>query len=303
MNEILLTKYIYKKNKIRKIITYPKNSSIRLQHEKINTYLLNNSIPSKFAKAYTKNRSIIKNARAHKNNDIFIKLDIKNFFGSINLNKMELLLFNEINTSDKNVSRRTCKEIVENCSVNNVGLPLGLINSPLLSNIYLKKFDSIIYGEIRKMEIINAIYTRYADDMVISYKGDCNSSVNKEIIKTFSKTLKKYGLSLNHDKTKIYDINKSDFVKITGINIIKKESKRYLSIGRNKKRQLYIDAINCHNSYNDGTHEKLKGKQSFYLSVEGKEQYLNFLSQEMKKYYEERGFKDFIDFVNNLNNK
>lgn len=56
--------------------------------------------------------------------------------------------------------------------MNDKGLPLGLVTSPILSNIYMKEFDNIIYGKLKKMGLDNIIYTRYADDIVISFKAE-----------------------------------------------------------------------------------------------------------------------------------
>lgn len=67
--------------------------------------------------------------------------------------------FIEINKSSQ-ISRRECYEIVRKCSVGSKGLPLGLVSSPVLANLYLKEFDGLLYGKIKKMGLKNPIYTR-----------------------------------------------------------------------------------------------------------------------------------------------
>jgi len=46
---------------------------------------------------------------------------------------------------------------------------VGFITSPILSNIYMKEFDNIFYGRLKELGQSNIIYTRYADDMIISF--------------------------------------------------------------------------------------------------------------------------------------
>ncbi len=58
--------------------------------------------------------------------------------------------------------------------------------------VYLKEFDGILYGKLKKLELENVIYTRYADDICISFKdNDCNHEKEREIIKLTSCLLKK----------------------------------------------------------------------------------------------------------------
>ena len=103
----------------------------------------------------------------------FIKMDIKSFFSNINHSKLAETLYYEINKNTK-ISRKECYDVVRKCSVGDKGLPLGLVSSPILANLYLKEFDGLIYGRVKKMGLSNVIYTRYADDMVISYKNTSN---------------------------------------------------------------------------------------------------------------------------------
>lgn len=80
MKEQLVVKYIKTKNKVRKIVTYTENGELRRYHEEVVKYLEKYTTNSIFAKAYVPRSSIYKNAKAHMYNDIFVKMDIKNFF-------------------------------------------------------------------------------------------------------------------------------------------------------------------------------------------------------------------------------
>ncbi len=150
MDEQLIVKYIKTKNKVRKIITYGENSELRKYHENVVKYLNDHTYNSIFAKAYAPRSSIYKNAQAHMYNDIFLKMDIKNFFPSLNHKYLAECLFYEIN-KDTEISRTECYEIVRKCSVGEKGLPLGLVSSPALANLYMKEFDGLLYGKMKKM--------------------------------------------------------------------------------------------------------------------------------------------------------
>ena len=105
---------------------------------------------------------------------------------------MAEILYYEINKKAQ-ISRKECYDIVKKCSIGDKGLPLGLVSSPILANLYLKEFDGLVYGNIKKMELNNPIYTRYADDMVISYKNTSNmgNEVNEKICKETEDILKR----------------------------------------------------------------------------------------------------------------
>ena len=203
MEEELVEKYIRRKNKIRKILTYKESSELRKYHEAVVDFLRKNIYDSMFAKAYVPGASIYKNAEAHLYNDIYVKVDIKQFFPSINLNIMEEQLYKEISKLGE-ISRFECHEIVTRCSAGSKGLPLGLVSSPALANIYLKEFDGILYGKMKGLKLENLIYTRYADDMVISFRikeGEEYQQTVQEIIRMISCLLRKYKLQINEKKT------------------------------------------------------------------------------------------------------
>lgn len=305
-SEYLVNRYIKTKNKYRKITTYKiGENDLRTQHVEINKFLNDNFIISIFAKGYVKKRSIVTNARAHLYNDIFIMLDIKDFFLNINHNDLIEQLYKEINRK-KSISRLECAEIVDKCTTtNNKGLPLGLVTSPILSNIYMKEFDNIIYGRIRKLGLENIIYTRYADDITISYKkveADNIELISNDIINLVMYQLRKKKLKINSKKTRIYDIHKSNHVRITGINITcNADNFRKLSVGRKEKKELYTKTVNYIN--NDVKNEiealNIKGLESFVLSVEGLE-YENCYSDKMLNLVKSFGYESLHDAISKL---
>lgn len=324
----VIIRYIKTKNKIRKIVTYKSNDcELKKYHQKIVIFLNENFINSIFAKAYVPKQSIFENAKAHMYNDYFIMLDVKNFFNSINHNNLTEKLFLELNRINKNnITKKECQEIVNNCSINRKGIPLGFLTSPILSNIYLKEFDGILYGKLKKLDLNNVIYTRYADDICISFKdSDCNSEKEMEIIELTRLLLKRYRLILNVDKTRSYNLKNTNHVKITGVNIVKSnDNYRSLTVGKKIKNSLFWDAVNCYkeinklrceikktdesdeakriiNEINEKGYEvmRIKGMQSFILSVE-KKGYESCYSDNMMAIVKGLGFSSLKVLIDEL---
>lgn len=306
MNSQLVVKHIRTKNKVRRIVTYREHGELRKYHELVVDYLTDNVMASKFAKAYTPRSSIYKNAEAHLYNDIFLKLDIKDFFSTINHNYLAERLYFEINKNSR-ISRKECYDIVRKCSVGNKGLPLGLVTSPILANIYLKEFDGLLYGKIKKIGVINPIYTRYADDITISFKTMVEYEEKIEKIKEeVVMLLHKIHLSVNVKKTSVVNLVHSNHVRITGISITKGENNyRHISVGKKLKNYIFWEALNLY----DGKKEKtktnvlhLKGSFSFVLSIE-KQGIDNIYSEKMKELLRERGFENLKNLIDTLDYK
>ena len=302
MNEQFVVKYIRTKNKIRKIVTYAENNELRKYHKQVVEYLEKNTNNSIFAKAYVPKSSIYKNAKAHMYNDVFIKMDIKNFFPNINHKYLAECLFFEIN-KNTHISRKECYDIVRKCSVSEKGLPLGLVSSPALANLYMKEFDGRLYGKLKRMELDNPIYTRYADDMIVSFKtGDEDLEKINQIRTEVQNLLKKIHLTLNEKKTKSYTLDKSNHVRITGISITKdKNNYRHISVGKKLKNQVFWDAINIYDQkerdYREVEH--LKGLFSFILSKE-KMSSEDGYSENMKSLIRRRGYSSLKELIGSL---
>lgn len=297
--------YIPKAKGYRKIVTYKTtdNSAYRF-HTNAKKSLDLHIRHSKFAKAYIKHRSIVTNAQAHLYNDMFACLDIKDFFQSINHKKLIAALYHEINrTSKKQFTVEQCETLVKSCSLSDKGVAIGLKPSPILANIYLKEFDTKLYAWLKKQSIPRAIYTRYADDITISFKPvDQNASkIVESIINRVQELLEDFYLRLNVKKTRVIDLRVSNHVRITGINLVRDDSDyRLLTVGRKRKDQLFYSAIDEFKK--QGTKDcaqKIKGMQSFILSVEG-ENYEDTYSHNMKKIVHDLGFSSLKALIDSL---
>ncbi len=305
MEDMYKVFYIPKAKGYRKIVTYksPESEAYRF-HSAVKKSLDRHIRHSKFAKAYIKHRSIITNAQAHLYNDIFVCLDIHDFFQSINHKRLISALYYEINkTSQKQFTMEQCESVVKSCSLFQKGIAIGLIPSPSLANIYLKEFDTKLYAWLMEQEIAKVIYTRYADDITISFKESKNDSayIIESITDRVKELLKEFHLELNMSKTKVINLKVSNHVRITGINLVRdSDNYRKLTVGRKRKDELFYSAIDVYKKQGKKENaQKIKGMQSFILSVEG-EKYEDTYSANMKKIIEQLGFKSLKELINSL---
>ncbi|MBD5458732.1 MAG: RNA-directed DNA polymerase [Lachnospiraceae bacterium] len=237
-------------------------------------------------------------------NDIFLKMDIQNFFPSLNHRYLAESLFYEINKNTA-ISRTECYDIIRKCSVGNKGIPLGLVSSPALANLYMKEFDGLLYGKIKKMDLINPIYTRYADDMVISFKSEQDYEHKiTEIQRIVKDLLKRVHLSINEKKTEVFNLGKSNHVRITGVSItIDENGYRHISVGKKLKNEIFWSAINQYDQKdrNDTEIAHIKGLFSFAMSIE-KNGIEDCYSENMKALIKARGYNSLKELIRALEN-
>lgn len=301
----IVIRYIKTKGKTRKITTYRSDDcSLRNQHKRICEFIEKRFCPSKFTKGYVKKRSIYHNAYAHLYNDCFIMIDIKDFFPHICHKQLADKLYHEMNlTAPGQISKKECKYVVASCSTSSRGLPLGFITSPILSNVYMKEFDGIFYGKLKKMGLDNVIYTRYADDMTISFKSAAGvdlALIEISIVTLASELLSRYGLQVNKKKTRSYSLDVSNHVRVTGINITKKnDGSRRLTIGRSIKNELFWEAMECYEKRDSQKINHVKGLQSFILSIE-KTGYESCYSEAMIERVRACGYSSLKQLIDSL---
>ena len=172
--------------------------------------------------------------------------------------------------------------------------------SMFLRDEYRRELRSI---KTIKAHINNVIYTRYADDLTISFKDSEQidpDEIKENIICLASSLLSKYGLHLNNQKTRFYNLAVSNHVRITGVNIIRSdENKRRLTVGRSVKNKMFWDAINSLQEKDEKTINHIKGMQSFILSVE-KKGYEDCFSSGMKEKLKSLGFDSLKSLIDSL---
>lgn len=140
------------------------------------------------AYAYTKQRSTYNALQKHQQNQSnwYLKIDLKDFFPSCTPE----IIFNQLKQLYPfyymgEIHLNLLKEIIKISCLNN-GLPQGTPLSPLLTNLLMIPYDYQIQKTLMRYENNHYVYTRYADDILISSKSNFNY---KEIVEVLRKIL------------------------------------------------------------------------------------------------------------------
>lgn len=160
-----------------------------------------------------------------------INLDIEKYFDTVNHDKLISTLREQINDKTTlHLIRSFLKAgIMEDGLVkpNKLGVPQGGALSPILSNIYLDKFD-------KELEERGLHFVRYADDCNIFVKSKMSAD---RVMKSVSSWLeRKLFLKVNATKTKVVRPTKSNFL---GFTFFKTGEKWQCKPGDDRKKKLY----------------------------------------------------------------
>ena len=234
------------------------------------------------AVAYREGVSILHNAKRHRGNRYFLKIDFNNFFPSVRWSDLWPILdeWHKHTDVDWDLNEEAKDLIKYSCFYKDDALPIGYPGSPVISNIVMFSADvevTKLVGDHHKYG--NVVYTRYADDIVISTdkKGVCKVLL-KEISEIISRT-KSPNITLNKNKTKIGS-SSGGSASVTGLKIcndghitIHRKQKDHirLLLGLYKKRVLNVDE-----------YESLLGHLAYIHHVAPE-----FYSRLQKKYFRE----------------
>lgn len=252
--------------------------------------------------AYRPFSSVIRNAHFHKNQEMLIKLDINNFFGSVREKQVHDLWRNIWSHTSKNNSEENINyssEEIKKLTLNSVhlstldnALPQGAPTSGYIANCVLDEFDKILlsYCSKRKMN-----YSRYSDDITISGKSRKSKEISS-IISFVSNQLKSYDFQLHERKTRVLKRHNRQIV--TGIVVNKKLSapRRLKKALRQEVYYLFKFAethVNRHHSNFQKYLNRLLGKVNWVLQVEKENaEFQTYRNQikDLKSIMENQGF-------------
>lgn len=173
------------------------------------------------AYAYVKGRSCkdVLIEHQYNNSKWFLKIDLKDFFGSCNKafikqQLKKLFLLHEIN--DESL------DALINIATLNDGLPQGTPLSPIITNLIMVPIDYAINKALQAEG--NFVYTRYADDLLISSKYNFNKAKVLRIIRqvfqdnqapfTINDTKTRYGSSAGSNWNLGLMLNKDNNITI-----------------------------------------------------------------------------------------
>jgi RNA-directed DNA polymerase len=204
-----------------------------------------------------------------------VEIDIRKFFDNISHDKLLELVRERI--ADSRVLRLIeaflKQGVMDGTSLESAeeGTPQGGVISPLLANIYLNPLDWLMSEAGFKM-------IRYADDMVVMCQSQQEAQRALEIIGGW---ILQMGLELNHDKSRVVDMNQPDnFFEFLGYRFKTSKNKRIMRLVRPKSKQKLRRTIKPLTRRNSGKsmkeicqiiNPKLRGWYGYFKHARGSE--------------------------------
>lgn len=222
--------------------------------------------------AYVKNRCTVDAVKRHQKNNSkwFGKLDLHDFFGSTTLDyviKMFSMVFPFSEIVKFPNGEAELRKALDLAFLNG-GLPQGTPLSPLITNVMMIPVDYKLANAFRDFDKQRFIYTRYADDFIISSKVDFDvHRVEKLVVDT----LHEFGapFTINESKTR--------YGSSAGRNwnlgvMLNKDNE--ITVGHKKKRQFQSMLYNYITDKLKGVSwpredvQTMQGLHSYYRMVE-----------------------------------
>ena len=212
-------------------------------------------IKSNISHAFEKEKSIITNARIHRNKRLILNLDLKDFFDSFHFGRVQGYF-------EKNKNFKLPHDvaiILAQLTCYHGQLPQGAPSSPIITNLICQSLDTRLLQIAKKYKLD---YTRYADDLTFSTNDKHFISNQEHFLSEINGAIKRAGFSINEKKTRLQF--KDSRQEVTGLIVNKK-----LNVNHNYVRKTRAMAHQLYSTgeyYIDGTSgtiNQLEGRFSF----------------------------------------
>lgn len=223
--------------------------------------------------AYIKHRSTLDAVKRHQANESkwFGKYDLSNFFGSTTIDfviKMFSMVFPFSEVIKSTVGERELRKAIELAFLDG-GLPQGTPISPLITNIMMIPVDYKLANGFRDFNNQRFVYTRYADDFLVSSKYSFNF---RDVEKFIVDTLRGFDapFTIKPEKTR-YGSSAGRNWNL-GVMLTKDNE---ITVGHKKKRQFqamlasYIMDTRNGISWDKSDIQTMEGYRNYYRMVEG----------------------------------
>ena len=249
------------------------------------------------AYAYTKQRSVLDALKVHQANQSnwYLKIDLTDFFPSCTpdfIYNQLIQLYPFYYFADK--YKNMLKEIIKICCLHG-GLPQGTPMSPLLTNLIMIPYDYHISNYLKRGTGEHLVYTRYADDILISSKSSFDWKALEQILAEKLKPFK-----IKHTKTRYGSKAGSNWN--LGLMLNKDNN---ITLGSNKKKQINAMLNNFIRDYKNNNYwtredtYELQGQLGYLKHIEP--EYYNYIVQKYEAKYEIIDYQNLIKNI--LNNK
>ncbi|GGP65410.1 retron Ec67 family RNA-directed DNA polymerase/endonuclease [Shewanella saliphila] len=232
---------------------------------------LDNKIECTLSHGFERKRSIITNARIHRNKKNVLNLDLADFFGSFNFGRVRgYFIANRDWKLDPHIAT-----IIAQIACYKDTLPQGSPCSPVIANLITNSLD-IKLSKLAKRN--GCSYTRYADDITFSTRKKAFPTAIVKDVKNItlgSKVLgeiRRAGFAVNPKKTRLQF--KDSRQEATGLVVNKKVSVKseYWRTTRAMAHSLFktgkFQVAEQNGSFRDGHLSELEGRLTFIDSVD-----------------------------------
>ena len=214
-----------------------------------------NGIKPNISHAFEQEKSIITNAKIHRNKRFVLNLDLENFFDCFHFGRVQGYF--EKNNSFK--LPHDVAVVLAQLTCYQGRLPQGAPSSPIITNLICQPLDTYLLRIAKKYKLD---YTRYADDLTFSTNDKHFVENQEEFLAEANAAIKRAGFSINEKKTRFQF--KDSRQEVTGLIVNKKlnVNHAYVRKTRAMAHQLYstgeylIDGV-------PGTIRQLEGRFSF----------------------------------------
>ena len=223
--------------------------------------------------AYVKNRSTLNALKRHQANESkwFGKYDLSNFFGSTTVDfimKMFSMIFPFSEVVKYQSGKAELEKALSLCSLREV-LPQGTPISPTITNIMMIPVDHKLSNTLRNFNGQSFVYTRYADDFLISSKYNFKF---KDVEQLLVDTLAEFDapFTIKSEKTRYGSSAGSNWNLGVMLN---KDNK--ITVGYKKKRQFqamlssYVMDRLHGQRWDKSDIQQMEGFRNYYRMVEG----------------------------------
>lgn len=202
--------------------------------------------------AFEKDKSIITNARIHRNKRLVLNFDLENFFAAFHFGRVQG--FFEKNR-DFQLPREAAITIAQIACYNG-SLPQGAPSSPIITNLICQILDLRLWKVAKAYKLD---YTRYADDLTFSTNDHTFLDVQKKFCAAIFSEIERAGFTVNHKKTRL--LFRDSKQEVTGLVVNKK-----VSVDRAYCKKTRAMA---HRLYTQGEYE-IDGKPATLKQLEGR---------------------------------
>ncbi|MGC6768815.1 retron Ec67 family RNA-directed DNA polymerase/endonuclease [Enterococcus sp. LJL51] len=172
-----------------------------------------NNAKSNISHAFEKKKSIITNARIHRNKRFLLNVDLEDFFSSFHFGRVKGF-FEKDNTFK--VPKEVALIIAQLTCYQGV-LPQGAPSSPIITNLICKIMDFRILKLAKQFKLD---YSRYADDLTFSTNNKIFLGQETVFLKKLNEEIERAGFKINNEKTRLqFNCSRQE---VTGLIVNKK---------------------------------------------------------------------------------